>query len=304
MRLKILLLAGGILCVPGMAYATGDHPPVGTTPTPTTGTPTPVPTTGTPTPVPTADAPVPITGPPTITPVDSAVIVATTDGSNNSQANSIATSVSGATSSSDSAANSSSGGNSLASAANNSGGNSTTSIDASNRSIYNSRTVFIPSVFPGTPPSQLAVGNIIRETYACGPMQRIVRTRVDGTFLGLFWNTSLAQGWSDDLQPFVDANGTRIDYRTVSSSNGDMRMFGHQVSMFTTVIGVASNRSIALGGGGTGGEWGQAGMGSSSSNQRMVTTIQLRECEIGTMQRVAMEPAPRDMEVASKAIRQ
>lgn len=181
------------------------------------------------------------------------------------------------------------------SSADNNGGNSTNRIDAS--SHYKSRTVFIPPVVPGTPPSQLAVGNIIRETSACGPLQSYVRRPVTGTFIGLFRNSSIPQGWSDDLEPYRDETGARVDYRQVVDSNGDIRLFGHQVIMFTTVIGVASNRNIALGGGGGGGGWGQGGMGSSSSNQRLVTNIQLRECEIGTLHPVMVEVPP-------KAIRQ
>lgn len=176
------------------------------------------------------------------------------------------------------------------------GGNSRTNIDASDRSSYRSRAIFIPPVVPGTPPSQLAVGNIISETSACGPLQHIVRQPVTGTFIGLFRNASIEQGWSDDLEPYRDASGMVVDYRRDQLPNGDVRLFGHQVMMFTTVIGVASNRNIALGGGSGGGSWGQGGMGSSSSNQRMVTTIQLRDCEIGTMRTVYVE-------VPSKPIR-
>ncbi|MGZ5926588.1 MAG: hypothetical protein ACXWLJ_07905, partial [Rhizomicrobium sp.] len=187
---------------------------------------------------------------------------------------------------------SSSGGNSLGSDASNSGGNSTTTVDASDRSSYKSQTLFIPSVIPGTPPSQLAVGNIIKETSACGPLQRIVRVPVNGTFIGLFSDTAIPQGWTDDLAPYLDANGEHMDYRSVRTSSGDIRMFGNQVVMFTTVVGVASNRNIAIGGG-MGGTWGQAGMGSSSSNQQMVTSIQLRDCEIGTMRTVTLEVPPK-----------
>jgi len=193
---------------------------------------------------------------------------------------------------------SSSGGNTLAtgastSSASLSGGNSTTTVDASDRSSTQYKAIFIPSVIPGTPPSQLAVGNIIKETSACGPMQTIVRQPVNGTFIGLLRNSAVPQGWTDDLEPYRDANGTPMEYRQVRTANGDVRVFGQQVIMFTTVIGVASNRNLALGGGGGGGSWGQAGMGSSSSNQRMVTTIQLRDCEIGTLRMTRVEVAPK-----------
>lgn len=184
----------------------------------------------------------------------------------------------------------------LGSDASNSGGNSETFVDASTQSTYRSDTVFIPSVVPFTPPSQLAVGNVIKETFACGPLQRIVRTPVDGTFIGLLSRKSIPQGYTDDLQPVLDADGAQVDYRQAALPDGSgYRLFGHQVTMFTTVIGVASNRNIAIGGGGggSGGGWGQGGMGSSSSNQRMVTSIQLRECEVGTVRTVVVEVPPR-----------
>ncbi len=186
---------------------------------------------------------------------------------------------------------SSSGGNTLASDANNSGGNSQTMVDASTR--YQSKTIFIPSVIPGTPPSQLAVGNVIKETSACGPLQQIIRRPVTGTFIGLISTRGIPQGYTDDLAPMTDGNGARIDYRQAPMPGGGYRLFGHQVTMFTTVVGIASSRNIALGGGGTSGSWGQAGMGASSSNQRLVTSIQLRECEIGTLTTTLVEVAPK-----------
>ncbi|KQX26042.1 hypothetical protein ASD39_02015 [Sphingomonas sp. Root50] len=203
----------------------------------------------------------------------------------NNQANGSASTVGATTSSS--------GGNMLGSDASNSGGNSATNVDASDHSVYRSKAIFIPPVVPGTPPSQLAVGNIIKETSACGPLQRIVRQQVYGTFIGLFGKSSVPQGFSDDIEPYRDDAGNTVDYRMERMADGDIRMFGHQVVMFTTVIGVASNRNIALGGGGGGGSWGQGGMGSSSSNQRLVTNIQLRDCEIGTMRTVLVEVPPK-----------
>ena len=155
----------------------------------------------------------------------------------------------------------------------------------------------MPPIVPPTPPSTLAIGNIIKETSACGPLQQVVRQPVAGAFIGLTRTASVAQGWSDDLAPYRDSSGATVDYHRIVQPNGDVRLYGHQVIMFTTTIGVSSTRNVALGGGGNGGAWGQGGMGSSSSNQRMVTTIQLRECEIGSVRTVMVE-------VPQKAIRQ
>ena len=128
-----------------------------------------------------------------------------------------------------------------------------------------------------------------------------MRERVDGTFIGLFGKSRVEQGFSDELAPFLDADGRRLTYREEPIADGSgVKLYGHQVIMFTTVVGVASNRNVAIGGGGGGGGWGQGGMGSSSSNQRMVTTVQLRECEIGEMRR----PETVYVEVPAKPIRQ
>lgn len=158
----------------------------------------------------------------------------------------------------------------------NSGGNR---IDASSR--YKNRTLFIPPVVPPTLPSTIAVGNMIKETTACGPQMLVQSERVDGTFIGLFSKSRIAQGRNDTLVPYLDANGNREDYRRVDIERGGYRLYGHQFIIFSTVIGVASNRNVAIGGG-SGGSWGQGGMGSSSANQQIVTNIIARECEIGS----------------------
>ncbi|MEO6093288.1 MAG: hypothetical protein ABIT04_00880 [Novosphingobium sp.] len=169
------------------------------------------------------------------------------------------------------------------------GGNSSTNVDASTNSRY--RAIFIPPVVPGTPPSTVGVGNIVKETGACGPLQRVVREPVQGTFFGLFKNSRVGLGYNEYLAPYIDEQGVRQDYRRVPLEDGSgYRLFGHQVTQMTTVLGVAGARNIALGGGGGGGAWGQGGMGASSSMQELVTSLQLRDCEIGTY--VAAPPPP------------
>lgn len=106
---------------------------------------------------------------------------------------------------------------------------------------------------------------------------------MDSTFFGLIGNSKVRQGYTERLVPYVDERGVQQDYRRVPLEDGTgYRLFGHQVTQFTTIIGVNGARNFAIGGGGGGGGWGQAGGGSSSAMQQMVTTIQLRECEIGS----------------------
>lgn len=170
--------------------------------------------------------------------------------------------------------------------ARNSGGNSAVHIDTSDKSsqtyVDKSRVTFIPPVVPPTPPSHVAIGNIIKETLACGPLQKVVKTPITGTSRGLFSRTTVNQGYTYDLEPFIDNDGNMVDYRRVYNPDGSIQVFGHQVVMFATIVGLSSGGNFALGGGGGGGGWGQAGFGTSSSNTRLVTNIQLVQCEIGT----------------------
>ena len=179
-------------------------------------------------------------------------------------------------------------------------GNSTTQVDASDNSVYNNKTIFIPAIVPPTPSSQLAVGNIVKETSACGPLQSIVQREVNGTFHGLFTTTDVPQGYHQELAPYVDANGVEQQYKHVPLPTGDgYRVYGHQVTQYTTVVGVSGARNIAIGGGGSSGSWGQGGMGTSSANQQLVTTLQLRLCEIGTIKQ-PQEVLVREVEVERK----
>lgn len=168
-------------------------------------------------------------------------------------------------------------------------------MDASNHSTstYNEKFVFIPPIIPPTPPSTLAVGNIIKETGACGPLQRVTREPVQGVFFGLVHNSRVQQGWTDHLAPYVDEHGVEMQYRRVPMEDGvGYRLFGHQVTQYTTVLGVSGVRNVAIGGGGGNGAWGQGGMGTSSAIQQMVTSIELRECEIGVILPKAAPPPP------------
>ena len=172
--------------------------------------------------------------------------------------------------------------------------NSSTSIDQSNRSVTanNQRWTFIPPIVPPTPPSMLAVGNVVTETGTCGVLQTVVREPVNASYFGVFKTSNVQQGFTERLAPMLDEKGQQIDYRRVLLEDGNgFRLFGHQVTQYTSILGLSGARNLAIGGGGGGGGWGQAGGGSSGSMQQMVTTLQIRECEVGTSVRPA-PPAP------------
>jgi hypothetical protein len=202
---------------------------------------------------------------------------------------------------------SSSGGNTMTGGANSSdsrasndnSGNSNVSVDAADRSqhssSYTDNTVFIPSVVPSTPSAALGVGNVTTLVSACGPLQKVVREQVVGTFVGLVKKSTIKQGYDETLAPYYDSTGYQVDYRRVPQLDGSVKLMGHQVITSMAIVGVAASRNVALGGG-SGNDWGQVGGGSSSSIQQVVSRIQLRECEVGSM-----GPRPIIQEVAPKS---
>ena len=162
---------------------------------------------------------------------------------------------------------------------------STTNVDAADRSTTNYRSValVLPSVGV-TAPSTVAVGNIIKETMACGVLQSVQRDTVKGTYMGLFKRSQIDLGTDDSLVPFTNETGEEVYYKRVLGSDGKYRLMGHQPIIYTTVLSVSGARNLSLGGGGSQQEWGQAGVGASSAMNRLVSKIQLRSCEMAVEQ--------------------
>lgn len=176
---------------------------------------------------------------------------------------------------------SNSGGNSLSNgsasgaSADNSGGNSAVNVDASDRSStqYESQALFLPSLPPVLPPG--IPGAVATVTYGqCGPLKAVESERVSGTYLGLFRKHKIDLGRSDRIVPY--AGGEYIERKY---PDGSVRLFGNMAVRTTAVLNVAGSRSVALGGGKTGGDWGQAGGGGGSAMQQLVTHIDLEPCE-------------------------
>ena len=160
-----------------------------------------------------------------------------------------------------------------------------TNVDAADRSTTNYRSValVLPSVGV-TAPSTVAVGNIIKETMACGVLQSVQRDPVKGTYMGLFKRSQIDLGTDDSLVPFTNETGEEVYYKRVLGSDGKYRLMGHQPIIYTTVLSVSGARNLSLGGGGSQQEWGQAGVGASSAMNRLVSKIQLRSCEMAVEQ--------------------
>ena len=162
---------------------------------------------------------------------------------------------------------------------------SVTNVDAADRSTTNYRSValVLPSVGV-TDPSTVAVGNIIKETMACGVLQSVQRDTVKGIYMGLFKRSQIDLGTDDSLVPFTNETGEEVYYKRVLGSDGKYRLMGHQPIIYTTVLSVSGARNLSLGGGGSQQEWGQAGVGASSAMNRLVSKIQLRSCEMAVEQ--------------------
>ena len=162
---------------------------------------------------------------------------------------------------------------------------SVTNVDAADRSTtdYRSVALVLPSVGV-TAPSTVAVGNIIKETMACGVLQSVQRDTVKGTYLGLFKRSQIDLGTDDSLVPFTNETGEEVYYKRVLGSDGKYRLMGHQPIIYTTVLSVSGARNLSLGGGGSQQEWGQAGVGASSAMNRLVSKIQLRSCVMAVEQ--------------------
>lgn len=162
---------------------------------------------------------------------------------------------------------------------------SVTNVDAADRSTtdYRSVALVLPSVGV-TAPSTVAVGNIIKETMACGVLQSVQRDTVKGTYMGLFKRSQIDLGTDDSLVPFTNETGEEVYYKRVLGSDGKYRLMGHQPIIYTTVLSVSGARNLSLGGGGSQQEWGQAGVGASSAMNRLVSKIQLRSCVMAVEQ--------------------
>jgi hypothetical protein len=157
-----------------------------------------------------------------------------------------------------------------------------TTTNTTNRTRVDNRQIYIPAIVPQSLPSQVAAGAIIRETTSCGPLQSVVKTPVTGTYYGTFRKRQVELGFTYDLQPFTDEAGREVVFHEVITGAGQTRLFGHQAIIYSTVAGVSGTRNLAVGGGGSNGDWGQAGGGGSVAAQRLVTHIQLRLCDAGT----------------------
>ena len=146
-------------------------------------------------------------------------------------------------------------------------------VDASTDSNYTAQALYLPSV-PVNVPVGVPGGDVTVYYGTCGPLKAIESERVTGTYIGFWRKQSIDLGRSDRIVPYQGG-----EYIERTYSDGSTRLFGHQAVRTVALVSVAGGRSITLGGGQTGGNWGQAGAGGSSAMQQVVTQIDLEPCE-------------------------
>lgn len=152
-------------------------------------------------------------------------------------------------------------------------GNSSTHVNASNNSRYSSQALFLPTL-SGAAPTFVPGSSATVVAGQCGPLMATESEEVNGTYLGLIRKHSIYLGRTDRIVPYEGG-----EYVSRSYPDGSTRLFGHRAVRTTAVLNVAGSRQVSLGGGETGGNWGQGGAGGGSSMQRLVVQIDLEPCE-------------------------
>lgn len=161
------------------------------------------------------------------------------------------------------------GGNTTSSSADGSG-NADVSIGGDR--YEGSQTVF-QAAMPSAPPV-FGPGSVAQVSYGqCGPYMGVSSEDVQGTYIGLFRKQQIYLGRSDRI---VEYNGE--SFRQKRFPDGRWYLEGQRAVRTTTVLNVSGSRQVSLGGGDTGGGYGQAGVGGGSSMQRLVTQIDREPC--------------------------
>lgn len=156
-----------------------------------------------------------------------------------------------------------------------SGGNT---IDTRNQSTSVSnvsyRTQFIPSITQAAPIAIVPGSQLQKDQSTCGPRKVVIKTPAEVMVKGLWRARIRTVGYNYELQ---DAEQP---WRIVRMPDGSTRAYGHEVVEWSAVRNVSTASSLQIGGGGTGGDWGQAGIGGSGAIQDIQTRPTLRDCEV------------------------
>lgn len=114
---------------------------------------------------------------------------------------------------------------------------------------------------------------------SCGPRQKVISERLQGVNNRTFTAERVDLGVDQQLVPdYADP------YRRVEIAPGIVQLLGHRIIETSTVITVSSSHGFGFGGNGSSGQGGSIGINGGGAMQRLVNTIRLQECVVGTIQ--------------------
>ena len=186
-----------------------------------------------------------------------------------------------------------SGGNTLSNGSASTSGstsNGVVNVDAADRS--SSRTtsnVFIPGDLPTNAMNIVAGAQlVVAGDTNCGVLQSKVRIPI----YQYVKKRRVEAGYDEDLVPYHDQHGNRLDYEVVYTPDGGYRLRGSQVTYLAGSYGNSSSNQLGLQGGGAGG-YGGLSYGSGSAYQQAGVRIMLRDCIAGVYApKAAVQPRP------------
>lgn len=166
----------------------------------------------------------------------------------------------------------------------------TANTNTNTNNIDNSRSksfTVIPVQVQAQPIITPAAG-ISRMVGQCGPRQKVVSYPVSGVNNRTWSAEKVDLGVDQELFPdFAEP------YRKVEVLPGVYQLLGHQIIETSTVITVSSSHGFGFGGNNSNGGGGSLGINGGGAMQRIVNTIRLQECVVGTIQETPVEALKR-----------
>lgn len=99
--------------------------------------------------------------------------------------------------------------------------------------------------------------------------------RANGTFIGLFHRSKVDLG-NDDVDLVMEPQS----YLYQTDQMGALHVIGSRADTAVMVVGAAASRSLTLGGGRTGADYGQGGASGGSNIQRPIVRTIIVPCEM------------------------
>jgi hypothetical protein len=135
----------------------------------------------------------------------------------------------------------------------NTGSGNATNMSVGGSSYQDNSKIIIPPPLPGTPPSVVGATQSVVAVGICGPLVRILKTPIFGTFHGILWDSKVSQGFDELVEPATNSDGSIRYYDPVTMPDGRVHLMSSQITAFDSVNGTSSVRQISIGGGGASG---------------------------------------------------